>query len=306
MKHHLILSSRFTTGRNVEHGRAIVQAVNLNLNNVTVSESNHPGHAEELARMALRSGAESILVAAGDATINEVVNGFFDHGEPVADQPHLGVIPTKAGGDIPRTAEIPDHLMEAVGRIGLNEPKPIDLGRIVTANGKSRYFANVCTTGVSAAIGKTNKNARWLNEIEGDLSFNWSVIKNSLLHNRFPLHLSIPGGPQGFRWDANCVAICNGQSFGGGIKLAKDADMSDGFLDVIVVHDFTKIGFLKGINQLRRDEAVDPEGISTIRTSKVLLSCDDPERSIMVDADGEFAGHLPARFDVVPSAARLF
>ncbi len=306
MKHHLILSSRFTTGKNVEHGREIIRAINLNLNEVSMSEAKRPGHAEQLSREALRSGAESILVAAGDAMINEVVNGFFEDGKPVSEKPHLGVIPTKAGGDFCRTAGVPEHLLEAVGRIGQNQPRPIDLGRIVTANGKSRYFANVCTTGVSAVIGRENRSVQWLNEIEGDLAFNWSVIKNSLLHNRFPLHLSIPGGPQTLRWDANCVAICNGHSFGGGITLARDADMSDGFLDVIVVHDFSKIGFLKGVNQVRRGGLVEMDGISTIRTSKVLLSCDDPERSIMVDADSEFAGYLPARFDVVPSAAMLF
>ena len=157
MKHHLIMSSAFTGGKDSGHGKEIIDAVNQSLNNVTVSESRKTGHAEELSRKALRSGADSILVAAGDAMINEVVNGFFDNDVPVADRPHLGVIPTKAGGDFCRTAGMSGQLLEAMERIGSNDPKPIDLGRVIGHDGKTRYFANVASTGVSVSIGKSNR-----------------------------------------------------------------------------------------------------------------------------------------------------
>lgn len=309
MKHHLIVSSLFTGGKNAGHGKEIVQAINLGLNNVTVSESNRPGHAEELTRQALRSGAESILVAAGDSMINEVVNGFFENDRPVAERPRLGVIPTKAGGDFRRTAGMSSHLMEAVQRIGDNEPKTIDLGRVVAADGKSRYFANVASTGVTASIGKSNRRTQWLNAIDEDLSFNWAVIKGSLLHRRFPLNISMPknGGAGAMKWDANCVAICNGNVFGGGINVSDDADITDGFLDVVVVHDFTNVEFLKGVKQIREGKREELEkGISTIRATSILLTCDDPEVKVPFDIDGQFAGHLPARFDVVPGAAQLY
>lgn len=298
------MSSVFCNKEDV-HARQVIQAVNQRLSNVTVSESEKPGHAEQLSREALRNGVDSILVAAGDATIHEVVNGFFDNDIPVANRPHLGIIPTGDRSDFKRTAGTPGRLTDAVERICSNEPKAIDLGRITAADGKIRYFANVASTGVSAAIGKSNRRAKWLRQIDGDWAFNWSVVKNSLLHKRFPLRITMPGGSQ-FQWDANCVAICNGQSFGGGIKVARDADLSDGFLDIIVVHDFTKTEFLKGVNQIREDEFAEFEGISTIRTRSVEIACDDPKRKILVDADNCYSGMLPAKFDVVPGAVNLF
>ena len=90
------------------------------------------------------------------------------------------------------------------------------------------------------------------------------------------------------------------------MTLAPDADLSDGFLDVIVVHDLSKKEFLKSLNLLRQESSIVPDGISTIRTSSVLLSCDDPEKKVPVDVDGDPAGYLPARFDIVPSAAKLY
>lgn len=298
------MSSVFCNKEDV-HAREVIQAVNQRLSHVTVSESERPGEAEELSRQALKEGAESILVAAGDATINEVVNGFFEDNEPVSEKPFLGIIPTGDPGDFKRTAGTPGRLTEAVGRICSNEAKSIDLGKITTADGKIRYFANVASTGVSASIGQSTRRARWLCPIDGDWAFNWSVVKNSLLHKRFPLKITMAGGST-MEWDANCVAVCNGQSFGGGIKVAKEADISDGFLDVIVVHDFTKVGFLKGVNQLREDESAEFEGISTIRAKSIEIACEDPKRKIPIEADNGYAGILPAKFEVVPDAVNLF
>ncbi|MDF1751289.1 MAG: diacylglycerol kinase family protein [Verrucomicrobiales bacterium] len=298
------MSSVFCNKEDV-HAREVIQEVNQRLSNVTVSESERPGHAEQISRDALRSGVESILVAAGDATINEVVNGFFEDNQPVGGMPYLGIIPTGDPGDFKRTAGTPGRLTDAISRICSNEPKAIDLGKITTADGKTRYFANVASTGVTAAMEKTTRRTRWLSEIDGDLAFNWSVVKNSLLHKRFPLKITVAGGTT-LTWDANCVAICNGQSFGGGIKLARDADMSDGFLDIIVVHDYTKVEFLKGVNQIREDESAGFEGISSIRATSVEISCEDPKRKILIDADNSFAGRLPAKFEIVPNAVNLF
>ncbi len=305
MKHHLILSSVFCNRDDVL-AREVIREIHQRFSNVTVSETGRSGDAEASARWALRNGAESILVAAGDATINEVVNGFFENNQPVSRKPHLGIIPTDDPGDFKRAAGTPGQLLEAVKRISQNESRPIDLGKITTSDGKTRYFANVASTGLSADISRTNRRTWWLKEIDGDLAFNWSVIKNSLLHKRFPLKITVPGCPSGMHWDANCVAICNGHSWGGGIKVARQANLSDGFLDIIVVHDFSKVEFIKGINQVRENETAEFEGISTIRATNVEISCEDPKRKILVDADGGWAGLLPAKFEVVPNAVNLF
>ena len=300
------MSSSFTGGKGVECGREILQALNLSSSEVTVSRARRPRDAEELSRKALRNGAESILVAAGDEAINGVVNGFFEGGEPVLENPRLGIIPTRGGGDLARDLGISNHVIEAVGRIEADEPSPIDLGRVVTAGGTSRYFANAATVGIGTEIGRSAKSSQWLKKRDGDLAFNWTALKTGLLHSRFPLHISIPKGPQSLRWDANCVAVCNGKSFGGGLSLAPEADLSDGFLDVIVVHDLSKTDFLKSLRDLRRESEPDLEGVSMVRTSSVLLSSEDPERKVPIDIDGRSVGNLPARFDVVPSAAMLY
>jgi len=309
MKHHLIVSSLFTGGKETDHGKRIIEAVSLNLNEVTVSESNSPAEAQKQSRQALKNGAQSILVAAGDATINQVVNGFFEDNELVVDKPHLGIIPTIDGSDFEKTVGTSDHLMEAVNQIGLNEPHPIDLGRVKLADGTTRYFANAACTGVFTDVEKGKKRASWLNNIGGDdnMAFNWSLLQNAMKHRRFPLLVSIPGGPQDMRWDANCVAVCNGQSYAGGIKMADEgAALSDGRLDLVVVHDYQKAQFFRSLKKILDGRSDGFEGVSHIQASSLVLSCEDADRKIAIDLDGESSGMLPARFDVIPSAAMLF
>ena len=104
------------------------------------------------------------------------------------------------------------------------------------------------------------------------------------------------------------MAICNGNCFGNGIKVSEESDLSDGFLDAIIIHDFTKMGFLKGISQIREGQHEDLEDgvISTIRATSITLACDEPHRKIPLDIDGLSGGRLPAKFEVVPDAAMLF
>ncbi len=307
MKHHLIMSSTYTGGKETGVGTEILNAVTLSLEDVTVSEVETAQQAEEISRMALSSGADAVLVAADDEAINGAVNGFFDaDGNPVVETPRLGILPTTMGGDIQRTADVPNHLMAAMSRITRNQPRPMDIGRVMTPDGKKRYFANAASAGVSALIGQDNKKADWLNAIGDDLSFNWSIFKNRLMHRRFPLHVSIPDGPYSMTWDANCVAICNGNNFGGGLKVAPDADYADGYLDVIIVHDYTKAKFFKSLKAIREDHDMEvTEGISSIRTKSILISSDDPEHPVPVDVDGVVIGNLPAKFDLVPQGALL-
>ena len=75
--------------------------------NVSTFETRSRGHAIELTVEAIRSGHRTIIAVGGDGTINEVVNGLFSDGRPIAPDVTIGLIPQGTGSDFRRTIKIP-------------------------------------------------------------------------------------------------------------------------------------------------------------------------------------------------------
>src|SRR3954463_2852491 len=114
------------------------------------------GDATRLAREALQGGAERIVAIGGDGTVNEVVNGFFVEGKPIAPDATLGLIPYGTGGDFRRSINVPMDIAEAAAVIAAGHRKKIDVGKLgfIDLEGKpaTRMFANIASFGVSGVV----------------------------------------------------------------------------------------------------------------------------------------------------------
>ena len=306
MRYHLIMNPAAAGGRAGKLEESLRQRVSGVLGSVEISPTRYAGHATELTSEALHRGAEIILVAGGDGTVNEVVNGMFENGEPIIESPGLGLISLGTGGDFARTFAMATPVETSLERIARGDPRWIDIGKVSPLDGEPRYFANISSTGLSAEIGVRASRKSWLKKVHGDLAFNWAILTSAVGHQRFPLLVRSSSHPDGQLWDSNCVAVCNGRYFGSGICVAPDADPADGLLEVVIVHDQSVLGFLDGVRKVKSDETFRPEGMTTFRETWVEITCNHPARTVPIEADGEFAGNLPARFEIVPRAVMLF
>ncbi len=306
MANHIIINPASAGGKTGRREDEILRLAERFLPGSSIHRTEHCGGAVGLVRQLGLSGDDSVFVVGGDGTINEVVNGLVDQKGEARLRPILGVLPSGSGGDFRRTFAISRDIEEAFQRVAKNQPILIDLGKVIFINGSERLFANISSTGLSAEIGVNTNRARWLKKINGTLAFNWTIVSTSLKHKRFGLVVKTPENPEGILWDANCIAICNGQYFGSGVRVACEADPGDGFLDVVIVHGLSPLGFLKGVAQIKKDDSRMPAGMAKLRTQWIEISSIAPDREVLIETDGEFAGTLPARFEAVPSAIRLF
>src|SRR5439155_10750640 len=80
---------------------------------VETRETEAEGHGIELTAEALKRGVKTIIAVGGDGTINEVVNGFFEGGQPIASDAALGIIPCGTGSDFVRTLKVPTDPTQA-------------------------------------------------------------------------------------------------------------------------------------------------------------------------------------------------
>ena len=263
-----------------------------------------PGEATELSRLAVGEGRRLIVAAGGDGTINEVANGFFQDGEPVATDSRLGVLTTGTGGDFRRTLGIPRDPIEAAAVLSAGRTRRIDAGRVTctSADGASvvRYFVNIADAGIGGdVVHRVKKGKRVIN---GEVTFTLASLVTLLRWHNKPMTVAINGEQR--ELIAQQVVVANCQYFGGGMRVAPRAVPDDGLLDVVIAGDLGVWENLRGLSEIRKGTHLDSGHPKISHTLAGRVEVSSPEL-VRVDADGEQPGMLPAVFEVVPAALEV-
>lgn len=266
------------------------------------------GDATKLAREALGKGAERIVAIGGDGTINEVANGFFVDGKPIAPDACLGIVPFGTGGDFRRTLELPSEPADAAKVLVANHKKKIDIGKLELTGHDGqpmlRMFINIASFGVSGHLDRMiNEGGKKL----GRIGYFTTGVRATLSYKNQRVQLRFDGDSAGrIEVTAYNVAVANGKFFGGGMKIAPDAEIDDGKFDVTVVGDLGVMQLMTGFaRQVYSGAHLKTKGISVRRAKVVEAEPINPNDKVEFDVDGEHLGRLPARFEVMPQALWL-
>jgi YegS/Rv2252/BmrU family lipid kinase len=267
-----------------------------------------PGDATRIAREALRSGAERIVAIGGDGTINETVNGFFEGGKPIAPEASLAIVPFGTGGDFRRTIELPQDTAACAQVIAANHKKKVDVGKLeLTAHDGSpmlRMFLNIASFGVGGHLDRMiNESGKKL----GRIGYFTTGFRATLSYKNQRVQLIFDGNTaERVEVTTYSVAVANGKYFGGGMKIAPNAELDDGKFDITVVGDLGVMKLLAGFaRQVYSGAHLKTKGVSSRRAKVVEAEAVDPNDKVEFDVDGEHLGRLPARFEVVPSSLWL-
>jgi YegS/Rv2252/BmrU family lipid kinase len=266
-----------------------------------------PGDATRLTREALRGGADRIVALGGDGTINEVMNGFFEDGVAIAPQAALALLPYGTGGDFRKTARISKDFDAAVATLATDHRRRIDVGRIdlTTAGGGRavRMFINIASFGMSGVVD------RLVNESKkrfGKLSFFVASTRGMLQYDNKRVRLTFDGAAaDALELTINTVAVANGRYFGGGMKVAPDAELDDGKFDVVAIGDVGMSDMIFSSRRLYAGTHLSLDHVSHRRAKVVLAEPASPGDIVELDVDGETPGRLPATFTIVPDALSL-
>jgi YegS/Rv2252/BmrU family lipid kinase len=261
------------------------------------------GHATELTREALAKDYEMVVGVGGDGTFNEVVNGFFEGEAPVRPEAVFGIIPQGTGGDLRKTLGVPNDIRGACARLAGRDVKPVDVGHLAFLghDGKpaQRVFINIASFGVGGVVvDEVNRSSKALG---GKVSFMLGSVKALLKYKDQRITLTLDGG-EPTTAPVTCVAVCNGQFFGGGMWVAPKAVMDDGEFDVTVWTGYTLKDFAINSKKVYKGTHVDDPRTKTARC-KVLEATSD-ER-VLLDVDGEQPGSLPMTVKVLPGALKM-
>jgi YegS/Rv2252/BmrU family lipid kinase len=255
------------------------------------------GDAVRIAREEALLGRSLLLTFGGDGTISETARGILESGRPA----ELGILPHGTGGDLARSLALPLRTADAARAILRGTTVLIDVGRVVFANGTEKSFVNAASIGLSAEV------AERVNRGPGGTGRYARETIRAALEYSFPeVTVSVDGKAER-TLSITTLSIHNGRFFGGGMKMAPDASVVDGRLDVVLVKKLTVSRLLRHAPLLYLGAHLGLAEVEHTRCARLEASPTHAGEPILVEVDGEVDRSLilPARFEVRPRALRV-
>ena len=258
-----------------------------------------PGHAVELAKTAARNGHEIIVSVGGDGTINEIVNGLYESGS-IKDA-MLGIISTGTGGDYIRTIGIPRRHEEACQCFIQPKKLTVDIGVVEYVNNGSRMerlFVNFAGMGFDAEI--VRRTTKQFKALGGMPAYLLGTLATLMFYRNRDVSLKVDGEDVASR--VCTVVMNNGRYGGGGMHTAPHADPADGLLDMLIVGDINKADLIWSLQRIYRGTHLTHPKVTMKKAKEIEIQSVQP---MLLQADGELLGELPARFRVLPSVLNI-
>ena len=244
-------------------------------------------HAREQLTKAVETGADTVVVVGGDGALHDVLPVVVGRGLT------LGLLPAGTGNDTARSLGIPVKDQSAAMHVLLGgHTRDLDLAQ----TGPNEYVVTVVASGFDS---KVNERANAMTWPRGNMRYNISIVAE--LREFEPLAFTLTLDGKVIEREAMLVAVGNGPSFGGGLRICEGAVMDDGLLDVVVINPLSKAKLLRVFPKLYRGTHVTIPEFERHLVREVTLS----SPGIVAYGDGERLGPLPRTTTVRPAALRV-
>ena len=247
--------------------------------------------ALRLAREAVDRGVDALVACGGDGTVHLAVQAVAGTATP------LGVIPVGTGDDNARVLEIPRDDVEAAADVVADfNPRTIDVARVRAADGTDRWFLGVLSAGFDSLV---NERANRMTFPKGQSRYFLSILAELRVFQPIDYTIGLDGDERHQR--AMLVAVGNGVSYGGGMKVCTGAEIDDGLLTVTVLGEVGKPTFLKVFPSVYKGTHVQHPSVSQHTAAHVHLD----GAGQVAYADGERIGPLPIDVDLLAGGLRV-
>jgi YegS/Rv2252/BmrU family lipid kinase len=278
-------------------GRAgrLLPGVLARLGAAGVEAEEHPTGSLEDARVAAgeaAGGFDAVVAVGGDGTVGACAAGLADAGPST--RAALAVVPAGGGNDAARSLGLPaGDPLAAAALLPRLRRRPADLAGVA-----GRSYLNVAGAGFDSEVNRlANRRLRWA---RGRPRYVGAVLAQLVVGATAEFELVLDGRASRLRgW---LVAVANGPSYGGGMRIAPDASLADGLLEVVVIHEIGKLELLRCFPLVFSGRHLEHPAVAVHRAARVELEAD---RDLAVYADGEPAGALPATFEVRRAAVTV-
>jgi diacylglycerol kinase (ATP) len=230
----------------------------------------------------LKANPQSVGVIAvgGDGLLHIVLQKVIPAQVPIT------LIPAGTGNDFVRSLgwDLNDVDVQ-LDFVLSHPPQKMDAGLV-----DGEWFGSVLSTGFDAVVNERANKLKWP---KGPMKYNVSIVLElpRFKPKMYDIHLD----DRTISTEAMLIAVGNGRSYGGGMLVCPEAEMCDGFFDVMILHPVSKIEFIKVFPSVFIGAHVNHPAVEIVRSKKVRI-----ESKAVAYSDGERIGQLPVNAECIP------
>lgn len=249
------------------------------------------GHAESLAREAIKESPSLVIAAGGDGTFNEVVNGIAGSEIPMA------ILPLGTTNVLAKELGVPETVEGAMEVALSGTPKTVSLGKIYVTRHSSlftRYFLLMAGIGFDGeAVFRINET---LKKISGKGAYIVSGFKTLSAFNPGKLILDMDGKTS----SGYSAIISKAAKYGGNFKITPDARLTDPCLYICLFKGKGRLDILRYVTGIVAGKHLGFRDVEYVKAKNIDIKGD-----AHIQIDGDYFGRSPAKIEVVPDVVRL-
>jgi diacylglycerol kinase family enzyme len=258
---------------------------------VTLAPTTGPRTAGMIARAQIARGADLIVVAGGDGTINEVLEGMIGSSVPMA------ILPAGTANVLAMELKLGSDPVKAAARIGEWVGRTVSVGRIELQGQETRHFLLMAGIGLDAHVvyhvkgglkARTGKFAYWV--------AGWSLLGKKL--PQFEVEAD------GVKRQCAFALISKVRNYGGDFEIARDVTLLDQEFEVVLFEGKTSASFVPYFAGMAFGRLAGMRGVTVMRARELKIR-GGGDAAVYVQIDGELAGRLPAEVSVVTEGVKL-
>ena len=312
MKPLLIVNPASGGGRVEKDFHRIERETMRSLGPCDIAWTDRKGHAIQIARDAALSQREIVIAVGGDGLLHEVVNGLMLARERQGLNTRLGVIAQGTGGDFRKSLGIDHRLTSYCEAIAKGRTRHVDVGRMRYINHKlenaEAFFVNILSVGMGGLVDQyVAESSRQFGGTLAYLAASSRALRDSAV-GVLRCEMRVDGRVQEHVIRTRSLAICNGQYFGSGMRVAPMAHLDDGVFEIIDLGNAPRLAFMLSNLRIYNGTHLKSSSVNHYRCDQIdldLVNASVADQFIL-DVDGEPLGRLPLRVELVPRALEVF
>lgn len=284
------ISGRETALLKVTH---LVKLLSKDETEILLNFTHEEGDARRFAQK--EDNEDLVVCCGGDGTVNEVVNGLYrsERKKPMA------ILQCGTVNDFANSLKLPADVKEFYKMIKKMNTKDIDIGLA-----GDRCFINVAAGGFLTDIAYTTReeNKAVLGSIAYYIEGAKEILRGKVFKSESLIDVNIKSDERSGDEKISMFIIANSPSVGGFKNMAPEAEVTDGYLDVILIKALEVIDLPELVSSLFNGNHLDHKKVIYLKTKDIEINC---KEDVAVDLDGEKAGNLPMRFKVQECALTI-
>lgn len=262
-------------------------------------------HAITITENYIKTGFRKIIVVGGDGTLNEVVNGIFRQDMVNTTDIMVGMIMVGTGNDWGKTYNLKTSYKKAIKILRKQRLFIQDAGLVKYYNGPdeiSRYFVNIAGLGYDAFVTRMTNITKEKGG-GGTMAYLLNLLKGLFRYHHAYLDIEVDG-ERVYKGKVFSMSVGICKFNGGGMMQLPFAIPDDGFFDVTIFKNVTKLTVIRHIKKLYAGTFTHLPFVQTHRGKSVSIisATQDPSQ---LETDGESLGITPFTFQVVPKCVKV-